>query len=59
MEERIFPYVITIGDVMDSTVVHINKENALLRGNPKGTYTEHKGKAVMRLNFAHLLLLQI
>ena len=38
MEE---PKVITIGDVMDSTVMHINKGNPLFaresKGNPRGT----------------------
>ena len=28
MKERIFPKVITMGDVMDSTLMHINKGNA-------------------------------
>ena len=34
---------------MDSTVMHINKGNALSWGNPKGTHTERKGNAVMRI----------
>ena len=38
MEE---PKIITIGDVIDSTVMHINKENPLFetesKGNPHGT----------------------
>ena len=34
---------------MDSTVMHINKGNALSWGNPKGTHTERKGNAVIRL----------
>ena len=41
MEE---PKVITIGDVIDSTVMHINKENPLFaresKGNPHGTQEE-------------------
>ena len=37
------PKVITIGDVIDSTVMHINK------WNPKGTHTELKGNPVMRI----------
>ena len=43
MEE---PKVITIDDVIDSAVMHINKGNPLLRGNPKGTHTELKGNPV-------------
>ena len=34
---------------MDSTVMHINKGNALSWGNPKGTHTERKGNAVTRI----------
>ena len=37
--------------------MHINKGNALLRGNPQGTHTERKGNAVTGLNSAELLLL--
>ena len=41
MEE---PKVITIGDVIDSTVMHINKGNPLFaresKGNPHGTQGE-------------------
>ena len=39
--------------------MHINKGNALLRGNPQGTHTERKGNAVTGLNSAELLLLMI
>ena len=34
---------------MDSTVMHINKGNALSWGNPKGTHAERKGNAVTRI----------
>ena len=34
MEEPIFTLVITIGDVIDSTVVHINKGNPLFAREP-------------------------
>ena len=41
MEE---PKVITIDDVIDSTVMHTNKGAPLFAGgNPKGTHTELKG----------------
>ena len=53
MEERILPRhfismeepkIITIGDVIDSTVMHINKGNPLFatesKGNPDGTQGE-------------------
>ena len=44
MEERIFSQVITVGDVIDSNVMRIIK----------GTDTERKGNAVMRLIFIPL-----
>ena len=55
MEE---PKVTTIGDVIDSTVMHINKGNPLLRGNPKGTHTELKGNPVTGLISQHSILLR-
>ena len=46
MEE---PKIITIGDVIDSTVMHINKRNPLFaresKGNPHGT----QGNPVIRI----------
>ena len=44
-----FPQVITMGDVMDSTVMHINK------GNAHGT----EGNAPTRLNFQQSILLKL
>ena len=44
------PKVITIDDVIDSTVLHLIKGTHFLRGNPKGTHTELKGNPVTRLN---------
>ena len=52
------PKVITIGDVIDSTVMHINKGNPALfaresKGNPHGT----QGNPVTGLNSNEYLLL--
>ena len=53
------PKVITVVDVIDSTVMHINKGNPLFaresKGNPHGT----QGNPVTGLNSQHYLLLVI
>ena len=41
MEERIFPLVITMGDVIDSTLIDINK------GNAHGTQRERTNGAYL------------
>ena len=46
MEE---PKVITIDDVIDSTVKHINKGNPLFARESRGNPTELKGNPVIRL----------
>ena len=51
MEE---PKIITIGDVIDSTVMHINKGTHFLRRNPKGTHTELKGNPVTRIKMLNI-----
>ena len=54
MEE---PKVITIGDVMDSTVMHINKGNALFARESKGNAHGTQGERSNGDNSQHTRLL--